>query len=120
MASLTEQKAQEIVDELKGGVESGRYGILGIIITIAVVLGIIVNSIQLWQFCHKTPAQALDRIKNLGILGRFRMRQVIYKELEKTNSDPLYCPLIMKAVVKVGSKLSISEMDQLIKENQNQ
>lgn len=110
--SLLEDKAMQIAGEAKG---DKMVEVAIDPVTIMAIISLIVEVVQMFKNCRKTPAEAKVTMSSPNWLQRWKLRGMVRQELKKQGStdDP---NTVLNSVLNHGNSLSAQEVATLYAE----
>lgn len=120
--TVAQTKAAEISQRLRNSdsvFAQQEAGEVGDLLTISIILSIIYNAIQLYQFCGFQPVGACDSLNSQGVFMRFQMRRLINKECRgKPHEQRKNLRAQMeRELLRTAAGMTLPEVEQLYEES---
>lgn len=77
--------------------------------TIAVIATLIIQIVQMWKDCKKTPDESVVMSKNPTILQKFRLRRMTRQELGNSYNE--YGDSVVKAILETGKEATEEDIE---------
>jgi hypothetical protein len=77
--------------------------------TIAVIATLIIQVVQLWRNCHKTPVEVVEASKNPTRLQKFKLRRMARQELGNSYNE--YGDSVVNAILEAGKEVTEEDIE---------